>query len=52
VVAGSSMVFQGASLLWFGLAGYLLIVGLICEVAVRRYRGASEWAGASSGGNR
>ncbi len=52
VVAGGSMVFQGASLLWFGLAGYLLIVGLICEVAVRRYRGASGWVGESSGGYR
>jgi hypothetical protein len=52
VVAGGSIVFQGASLLWFGLAGYLLIVGLICEVALRRYRSAGSWVGESPGGHR
>ena len=33
-----SFVFPAASLLWFGLAGYLLMLGLIAEVALRKQR--------------
>lgn len=36
-----AIVFPGAALLWLGLAGYLLMLGLIAEVALRieRFRG-------------
>lgn len=31
----SALVFPGSAFLWFGLAGYLLMLGLICEVVLR-----------------
>jgi glycosyltransferase involved in cell wall biosynthesis len=34
----NAFVFPAASLLWFGLAGYLLMLGLIAEVALRQER--------------
>jgi glycosyltransferase involved in cell wall biosynthesis len=36
----ASFVFPGASLLWFGLAWYLLMLGLIAEVALQKERQA------------
>ena len=38
----SAVVFPGVALLWFGLACYLLMLGLIGEVAVREGQGAEE----------
>jgi glycosyltransferase involved in cell wall biosynthesis len=35
----NAMVFPGAAMLWLGLAGYLLMLGLIAEVALREERG-------------
>ena len=34
----NAVVFQGAALLWLGLAGYLLMLGLIAEVALWEHR--------------
>ncbi len=34
----NALVFPGAALLWFGLGFYLLMLGLIAEVAVRKHR--------------
>ena len=34
----TAVVFPGATFLWFGLAGYLLMLGLVCEVALREMR--------------
>ncbi len=34
----AAIVFPGSTFLWFGLAGYLFMVGLIAEVAVREAR--------------
>ena len=36
VVKADAVVLPGATFLWFGLAGYLLLLGLICEVALRQ----------------
>ena len=36
-----SVVFPGVALLWLGLGGYLLLLGLIAEVALRKQRRAS-----------
>jgi len=38
----SAVVFPGAALLWFELAGYLMLLGLIAEVAVTEHRRADE----------
>jgi glycosyltransferase involved in cell wall biosynthesis len=40
----NALVLPGAALLWFGLAAYLLMLGLIAEVAVRKFqrRGADH----------
>ncbi len=35
----AAVVFPGAALLWLGLAGYLLLLGLVAEVALRKDRG-------------
>lgn len=37
-VKAAAIVFPGSTFLWFGLAGYLFMVGLIAEVAVREAR--------------
>jgi len=37
----TAVVFPGAALLWLGLAGYLLLLGLVAEVALKKYRGAN-----------
>lgn len=37
-----AVVFPGAALLWLGLAAYLLMLGLIAEVALRKERGRSN----------
>jgi hypothetical protein len=34
----NAVVFPGAALLWLGLAGYLLMLGLIAEVALWEHR--------------
>jgi hypothetical protein len=40
-VKASALVLPGASLLWFGLGFYLLMLGLIGEVVLREERAAS-----------
>jgi glycosyltransferase involved in cell wall biosynthesis len=37
----AAVVFPGAALLWLGLAGYLLLLGLVAEVALRKDRGTN-----------
>ena len=37
-VKAAAIVFPGSTFLWFGLAGYLFVVGLIAEIAVREAR--------------
>jgi glycosyltransferase involved in cell wall biosynthesis len=38
----SAVVFPGAALLWFELAGYLMLLGLIAEMAVMEHRRTDE----------
>jgi len=38
----NAVVFSGAALLWLGLAGYLLMLGLIAEVALWEHRREQE----------
>jgi glycosyltransferase involved in cell wall biosynthesis len=41
-VKANAMILPGSALLWFGLAGYLLMLGLVSEVAVREAQESSQ----------